>query len=81
MPEAIRHKLRALLSSLEVSYPDLSKFYELVETLEEYYTPTRYPDALQSGAPFEVYEYEDAEDALQNAELVFDYGRSIIPQN
>ncbi len=81
MPEAIRHKLRALLSSLEVLYPDLSKFYELLETLEEYYTPTRYPDALQSGAPFEVYEYEDAEDALQNAELVFDYGRSIIPQN
>ena len=79
--DARGHTIKALLSSLEVSYPDLSKFYELVETLEEYYIPTRYPDALPSGAPFEVYEYEDAEDALQNADLVFNYGRSIIPQN
>ena len=79
--DARGHTLRALVSSLEVSYPDLSNFYELVETLEEYYTPTRYPDALPSGAPFEVYEYEDAEDALQSAELVFDYGKSVIPQN
>ena len=75
------HSLKALVSSLEVSYPELSEFYEIVESLEEYYIPTRYPDALPSGAPYEVYEYEDAEESMQSAETVFNYGRSIIPQN
>ena len=71
--------MRALVSALEVSYPELSRFYEIVETLEEYYIPTRYPDALPGGAPFEVYEYEEDEESLQNADTVFNYGRSIIP--
>ena len=75
------HSLKALVSSLEVSYPELSEFYEIVESLEEYYIPTRYPDALPSGAPYEVYEYEDAEESMQSAETVSNYGRGIIPQN
>ena len=73
------HTLRALVSSLETSYPELSKFHEMTETLESYYIPTRYPDALPSGAPFEVYQYEDAQEALQNAEQIFNFGRDIIP--
>ena len=78
--DARGHTIRALVSSLEVSYPELSRFYEEAETLEEYYIPTRYPDALPSGAPFEVYLYEDAEDALSGAELIFNFARTIIPQ-
>ena len=72
------HTLRALLSSLELSYPELSRFYEVTETLESYYIPTRYPDALPGGAPFEVYLYEDAEEALYNAERIYDFGGTII---
>ncbi len=73
------HTLRALVSSLETSYPELSRFHEMTETLESYYIPTRYPDALPSGAPFEVYLYEDAQEALKNAEQIFNFGRDIIP--
>lgn len=72
------HTLIALLSSIEASYPELSGFHEIAETLEAYYIPTRYPDALPTGAPFEVYLYEDAEDALQSAEIIFRAGRDII---
>ena len=78
--DVIGHTLKALVSSLEASYPELSKFYEIVETLESYYVPTRYPDALPSGAPFEVYLYDEAEEALYNAELIFNLGRTIIPE-
>lgn len=73
------HTLRALANSLEESYHELSRFREIVESLESYYIPTRYPDALPSGAPFEVYMYEDAEEALYNAEQFYNFGRSIIP--
>ena len=53
--------------------------HEMTETLESYYIPTRYPDALPSGAPFEVYLYEDAQEALKNAEQISNFGRDIIP--
>lgn len=66
--DAREHTIRALVSWLEPSYPELSKLYEIVETLEMYYIPTRYPDALPSNAPYEMYMYEDAEDALYSAE-------------
>ena len=79
--DARGHTIKALLISLEMSYPDLSRFYEIVDTLEAYYIPTRYPDALPSGAPYEIYQYEDAEDALYSAEQIFDFARTIIPQN
>ena len=72
------HTLRAMVSNLEASYPELSRFYEVVETLESYYIPTRYPDALPSGAPFEVYLYEESEEALYNAARIHDFGRAII---
>ena len=72
------HTIKGLISGLESSYPELSRFIEDIETLESYYIPTRYPDALPSGAPFEVYLYEDAEDALRSAELIFDFGRRTI---
>lgn len=77
--DVVGHTLKALASSLEAPYPELSRLYEVVETLESYYVPTRYPDALPRGAPFEVYVYDEAEDALYGAELVFNFGRSIIP--
>ena len=70
--------MRALVSSLEASYPGLSRFYEIAETLELHYIPTRYPDALPSGAPFEVYMYEDGEEALHGAERIYNLGREII---
>ena len=78
--DVIGHTIKALASILEASYPELSRFHEMVETLESYYVPTRYPDALPSGAPFEVYVYDEAEEALYDAEQIFNFGRTIIPQ-
>ena len=77
--DVLGHTLVALADSLEESYPELSRFYGIVASLESYYIPTRYPDALPSGAPFEVYMYDEADEALYNAEQFYNFGRSIIP--
>ena len=54
------HSLLNLVSTLEPSYPSLSVFRSLARTLDRYYIPTRYPNALPGSVPFEVYERDDA---------------------
>lgn len=44
--------------------------------LDQYYIPTRYPDALAGGAiPAEVYKKEQAEEAVEIAEEILDFAR------
>lgn len=38
--------------------------------LDRYYIPTRYPDALPDGMPYESYEKEDAEIALDKSKKI-----------
>ena len=42
----IGHSLLELASSLEPTYPQLSKYHELAGILDQYYVPTRSPNAL-----------------------------------
>ena len=61
------HSLLELVSSLEPTYPQLSQHRELAGTLEQYYVPTRYPNALPGSVPFEAYNRGQAEDAVTGA--------------
>ena len=60
------HSVSDLVTDLKSSYPPLSGHLKLAKTLDRYYVPTRYPDALPGGAPFEV--YDDRDDAVAAAE-------------
>lgn len=46
--------------------------------LDRYYIQTRYPDALPDGAPYESYEAEDSNIALQKSKEIIDHVRSMI---
>ena len=48
-----------------------------LETIQEALTPA----LAASDAPYEVYLYEEADEALLNAGQIFDFARNIIPQN
>ena len=61
------HWLLNLVSTLEPSYPSVSVFHSLARTLDRYYIPTRYPNALPGSVPFEVYERDDADAAVSGA--------------
>ena len=57
------HSLTELMSSLETTYPNLSEFSRPARLLDRYYIPTRYPNALPGGVPFELYHRDEAEEA------------------
>ena len=64
------HSLSELVVRLRESYPQLSGLVGLAGALDQYYVPTRYPNALPGSAPFEVYNQVQAEEAVIGAERV-----------
>jgi HEPN domain-containing protein len=72
------HSLFELAPQLVVTYPQLSEFMKLTKTLDKYYLPTRYPDALPGSVPFEFYEQDEAEEAVAGAGRVVDLAKSIV---
>ena len=46
--------------------------------LDQYYIPTRYPDALPGSAPFEVYGSSQASSAIETAALVVETAKLVI---
>ncbi len=47
--------------------------------LDQYYIPTRYPNGLPGGVPFEAYTVHDGKRALALAERVLDFVRERVP--
>ena len=74
------HSVVELLAGLVQEYPDLRSMNEAASSLDQYYVPTRYPDALPGGAPFEVYRREQAEEAVSIAEGIIQVAERLISQ-
>ena len=72
------HSVNGLLNDLIVTYPELTSINDGAERLDQYYIPTRYPDALPGGAPFEVYRREQAEEAVSVAEGIIQVTEGVI---
>ena len=72
------HSLAALLTELENAHPELSEQAESLTVLDQYYIPTRYPDALPGSAPFEVYGSSQAKVAIETAALVVERAKQVI---
>ncbi len=74
------HSVKGLLDDLMATYPELASVHEGAEGLDQYYVPTRYPNALPGGAPFEVYRCEQAEEAFSIAEGLIQVAERLISQ-
>ena len=46
--------------------------------LDKYYIPTRYPNGLPGGVPYEAFDEEDAQKAIGLASQVIEYVRRIM---
>lgn len=68
------HRLTNLSKALEAAYPSLRESADDLLVLENYYIPSRYPDATPGSLPEGLPGREDAERALaaaqRNSELV-----------
>ena len=62
------HSLINLARALENSYPEITDYLRALRRLNLYYIATRYPDVLAGSVPYDCFDREQAEEALQFAE-------------
>jgi HEPN domain-containing protein len=68
------HSVRKIAQELMIN----GNIEEIGKYLDLFYIPTRYPDSLPEGAPFESFTIEQARDALEKALFILNYVRKII---
>ncbi len=73
------HSTRELLIRLnEITEINLSNFIHNALELDHHYIPSRYPNAHPNSAPHEVYDNIMAENAINNAKLIFQKVKNIL---
>jgi HEPN domain-containing protein len=74
--EAWGHVLVDLIDQLPASVEPPTKLVEKARVLDNFYLPTRYPNAHASGAPFEHYGPLQSKDAINHASEILGFVRS-----
>jgi HEPN domain-containing protein len=64
----IGHSLVELVARLAPAFPALEPLREAAGILDQYYVPTRYPNGLAGGVPFEAFGERQAREAVDAAE-------------
>lgn len=73
-----KHSVKELAEEGAKLEPRLAELIEAGKILDQYYIPTRYPDALApSAVPFESYTKKQAEEAMELAERVVSLVKSV----
>lgn len=67
------HSLSELCEDSLKFNPGFSFIQKEASSLDKYYIPTRYPNALPGGIPSRVYHKEDAERAISEARKILDF--------
>ena len=64
----VGHSLVELVDRLRDRVPALADLREIAGILDQYYIPTRYPNGLAGGVPFEAFGGRQAREAIEGAE-------------
>ncbi|WP_240307621.1 HEPN domain-containing protein [Thermus caldifontis] len=68
-----------LLEELAKQHPVSESLLDGASELDKAYIPTRHPDALPEGAPFERYRRPEAERLLSHAEEIYAFCKGLLP--
>ncbi|KOX90776.1 HEPN domain protein [Thermus aquaticus] len=74
------HSVAGLLEELSQSFPVPEALLDAASELDKAYIPSRYPDALPEGAPFERYRRPEAERLLAHGEAVYAFCEGLLSQ-
>ncbi len=74
----IEHELILLLDELQAFTAIPENVHQACARLNRHYIPTRYPNAFDRGAPVDKFFEQDAREAVQDAEMVLEFARSVI---
>lgn len=72
------HSVAELCTAAEEIDPDLAAMRPRLAKLDRYYIPTRYPNGLSGGHPFEAFDVRDSSEAVQLASEALDAARRRI---
>lgn len=76
------HSTKELLVRLnEITELDLSNLIHNALELDHHYIPSRYPNVHPNSAPHELYDEIMAENAINDAKLIFEKVKSIFKKN
>ena len=64
------HSCAELLAKLILGFPELATLRDPATVLDRFYIPTRYPNGLPGGAPYESFRRSDLEQALAMARQI-----------
>jgi HEPN domain-containing protein len=76
--EAFGHSVSGLLSSLPQGYKVKKELMNKAKELDKAYIPTRYPNSIPEGAPFEVYTEDEARRMISYAEEIVRFCKGIL---
>ena len=76
--QVIGHSLVELVAELSHLEPRFQKIQNEARRLDRYYIPTRYPNGLPGGTPFQVFTTEDLGEALEDVGRVFKTARAFL---
>ncbi|MEN2975451.1 MAG: HEPN domain-containing protein [Candidatus Caldarchaeales archaeon] len=76
--EAFGHSVAGLLIRLPEEFKSSEELIRLARELDKAYIPTRYPNALPEGAPYESYTREEAERLISYAEKILKFCEDIL---
>lgn len=74
----IGHSLFEMVQDLGNHDDSFESISKSARRLDRFYVPTRYPNGLPGGMPFQVYSSEDLEEALLDAKRVYEVARTYL---
>lgn len=74
----IGHSLFEMLQELIESHPEFEDIVDGSRRLDRYYIPTRYPNGLPGGTPYELYDEKDLQDAEANLKKIINTCRLFL---
>ncbi len=78
--DAWGHSVAGLMAAIATAHSVSESIHDAAAELDKAYIPTRYPDALPSGAPGTSYRRPEAERLIAHAEQIVRFCQSLLPR-
>ena len=77
----IGHSLMQILLELEIKDDVFKDILNEAKRLDRFYIPTRYPNGLPGGSPFQVYSADDLAEACRDLNKVFEISKIFLEKH
>jgi len=76
----IGHSLYEMVDQLSMEATQFKQIFSESKRLDRYYIPTRYPNGIPGGIPYQVYDKEDFDNAFADLKLIIELCRRFLEE-